>query len=932
MKEIDVFLQELNRLEGRGDHKDRPSCRQCLTQEPSYRCRDCITGHLLCQTCIVTYHAHNPFHRLEVWNGSFFERVTLKSLGLRIQLGHPLGDPCPLPVPPSGNSFTVIDTSGVHEVGVDFCGCGIHGTTVQQLLRHRLYPATVQNPTTAATFRVLSHFQLLSFESKCSVYEYFQTLVRESDNTGLIKVKDRYKELLRMMHEWRHLRKLKRFGYSHHISDRSGLNSSEDPEEQFSCAILCPACPHPGINLPYRWEDAPKQTSWLYTLFLALDANFRLSRKGVSSKERDPCLTQGNGYFVKETDFLDHLESHKGQRQMPSTCVSHDAVNNADTKDARGLVVTGIGTVDCARHDMKRPNGVGDLQKGERYVNMDYFFYSSLRNTSIKNIVASYDIACQWSRNFKERMISSFPASWPVNKSDSVNIRFLVPKFHLPAHIEKCQQDYSFNYAKGVGRTEGEAPERGWADINGLSSSTREMGPGSRQDTLEDHMGAWNWRKVTAMGLTLLRKISTAITEKSVQHQAWRQLTSVLDPQQVSQWLREVEAWENDLSLPNPFESRTTDLSQANVRLSLAEQDARELQTNTNQFLSQSDISPSAMIYMGLDLEETIHKLQADEKSLGTHATPLQRARLQEKKNALHRKLTSWQEVQAIYIPAIASAVRTMGHTEDELRGTDFSVFGINLWLPSSIGEKAPWDRRLGEYEWLLRDAQARDALNGLRQNLRLRDFLLKKKKDWSCGVRQNTRLQTIISQALKKISGFATKYRITRTALSRLAPVLQKGHAWSAEFPLLRDEDIQGLPVQSLGEGRRVLSWIWTSHTVSDVSTEEPQLTDTLQIQWCRSRARAMRWSEEIQLLQEEMRRVLSYLSYFANLWSQRAATAATSSHQCQDSHVSEGLVAHALRQSKLRSSLHDHFAMLWCNVSLWVAGGEVPENVDQE
>jgi hypothetical protein len=24
--------------------------------------------------------------------------------------------------------------------------------------------------------------------------------------------------------------------------------------------------------------------------------------------------------------------------------------------------------VDCARHNMKRPNGVGDLQQGEKYV------------------------------------------------------------------------------------------------------------------------------------------------------------------------------------------------------------------------------------------------------------------------------------------------------------------------------------------------------------------------------------------------------------------------------------------------------------------------------------------------------------------------------------------------------------------------------------
>jgi hypothetical protein len=34
----------------------------------------------------------------------------------------------------------------------------------------------------------------------------------------------------------------------------------------------------------------------------------------------------------------------------------------------KGLSASGVGTVDCARHDMKRPTAVGDLQKGEKYV------------------------------------------------------------------------------------------------------------------------------------------------------------------------------------------------------------------------------------------------------------------------------------------------------------------------------------------------------------------------------------------------------------------------------------------------------------------------------------------------------------------------------------------------------------------------------------
>jgi Kyakuja-Dileera-Zisupton transposase len=96
-------------------------------------------------------------------------------------------------------------------------------------------------------------------------------------------------------------------------------------------------------------------------------------------------------------------------------------------------------------------------------------------------------------------MTATFPSSWPVNDG-KVGLSFLVPKFHLPAHIQKCHWNYSFNYTKNVGRTDGEAPERGWSNLNGLAYSTREMGPGSREDTIEDHVGDWNWKKIVTMG------------------------------------------------------------------------------------------------------------------------------------------------------------------------------------------------------------------------------------------------------------------------------------------------------------------------------------------------------------------------------------------------------------------------------------------------
>lgn len=42
-------------------------------------------------------------------------------------------------------------------------------------------------------------------------------------------------------------------------------------------------------------------------------------------------------------------------------------MNLADTKSLKGLTTMGLGTIDCVRHNMKLPNGIGDLQKGKRY-------------------------------------------------------------------------------------------------------------------------------------------------------------------------------------------------------------------------------------------------------------------------------------------------------------------------------------------------------------------------------------------------------------------------------------------------------------------------------------------------------------------------------------------------------------------------------------
>lgn len=132
--------------------------------------------------------------RTQRWNGISFGATTLKILGLRVQLGHCTGDSCPTPERTRGDDFVVLDLDHVHSVSLDFCGCGHAGTDhVGQLMEHRFWPATVENPKTAATFRLLEHFEILQYESKISPFEVWSTISRLTDNTGIDPPKVRFK-------------------------------------------------------------------------------------------------------------------------------------------------------------------------------------------------------------------------------------------------------------------------------------------------------------------------------------------------------------------------------------------------------------------------------------------------------------------------------------------------------------------------------------------------------------------------------------------------------------------------------------------------------------------------------------------------------------------------------------------------------------------
>ena len=122
---------------------------------------------------------------------------------------------------------------------------------------------------------------------------------------------------------------------------------------------------------------------WLYTLILAEDANFKQKSRLRSGKSDQEALGPGWGTFVSHEPYLNHVSQFASQNEVSncynyrddldhlnaikvSHCVGFTAMLSANTKKSKGLRATGIGAVSCARHELYRPNGMGDLQFREQ--------------------------------------------------------------------------------------------------------------------------------------------------------------------------------------------------------------------------------------------------------------------------------------------------------------------------------------------------------------------------------------------------------------------------------------------------------------------------------------------------------------------------------------------------------------------------------------
>lgn len=321
-------------------------------------------------------------------------------------------------------------------------------------------------------------------------------------------------------------------------------------------------------------------------------------------------------------------------------------------------------------------------------------------------------------------------------------------------------------------------------------------------------------------------------------------------------------------------------------------------------------------------------------KVIKKYITQKQLADLEEKRRILISRINKWREIQLAYIPDIGPLV---ANTASKLLSDSHSLAAedVPLFLPSSLS--ANFQSSLGfsktlAHEIQLRIAQADDALGDIRHHLRIISGLwqFKKVNISGTGNQPNTRMRSLFNRFNHRMKQSVLRYRAARSAL--LAANLGGGQSWEDRLKVLNDDDVRGpgkddFYLQEAGipdygtknpgkvkngtsKGRFEMSWIWLvprSKLEVDTNSSEQVFDEGLRVEWSKSQARKMRWEEEVQILQEEMRRTIVYYEWKQKWWLDRNI------QPTSDNSIQHGISAYSLKQAHYCKCMAESFAMAW-------------------
>ncbi|KAJ7817193.1 hypothetical protein B0H14DRAFT_3474826 [Mycena olivaceomarginata] len=294
----------------------------------------------------------------------------------------------------------------------------------------------------------------------------------------------------------------------------------------------------------------------------------------------------------------------------------------------------------------------------------------------------------------------------------------------------------------------------------------------------------------------------------------------------LERWTKEMELWEDDPANPNPFKVAERPEDIFAIRKQLVE-DVEGARVGDAADNVRGDLHAHEMINMGMQLEEQQRALQWDSGAVKLHATGCQKTALLEHSNKLGRKITEWLKIHESFAPIVVP----LRKVDDQARATTarlqappaLPVHAIKL-MPGMIVKESH-----ARMEFALRIRKAEAALGELRRLLLVRMVKWKHKDMFTRGVTANTRAKV--------------EYRAARVALTYLGPVLKETQ-WKLKLQTLAPDDL------------------------TDEEGFQGGMVEALRLEWAKTRARAWRWTEEVDLLKQEMDQVGRFLRWKETWW----------------------------------------------------------------
>ncbi|KAF9505610.1 hypothetical protein BS47DRAFT_1433238 [Hydnum rufescens UP504] len=430
----------------------------------------------------------------------------------------------------------------------------------------------------------------------------------------------------------------------------------------------------------------------------------------------------------------------------------------------------------------------------------------------------------------------------------------VILKFHLPVHKQQCHMKFSLNLRPGAGCMDGEGIEHNWANINPATNSTKEMGN------------------------SLKTKLLAAIAATTLHSDQFHQFNAGFLNAVTDEWLAMVLAWELDNTKPDPYVITASSMTQAQIRLKLVQSERQshavgkpELHAN---WKNTSDVS----------LKMWLHRV-----ALAQHFS----------KPTFRSVGFKWKSVfqhfvmiQSAYMAEAMCLIAVMPSRDDSDCHPETQLLRLPSQLPSSTHASNP---HLADMERKLRYAQAMDSIAELHQSLIICAHLTKYKVDQVSGQNPNTRAWTLLNKAEAQTNRIAMRYSVAQKSYLTLA-----GSA--------HEDDAAQRPRDSPGEGHQTLSWIWITPAAPH-GDDTLDMHEALHAEWAKACARMQHWAEEVQLLQEEMRRVLQFSEYHATWWEDQKSLHMPGLLL----NLSDGIHVYAAKQASILRNRAKYFMQIW-------------------